>query len=160
MTTDRRRKQTVLLGICASIMLALTAGPTATQASEVNVGYFGKVAIEGYDPVAYFTDGKAVRGSEAFAYDWLGNAWHFSNDEHRKLFAANPISYAPQYGGHCADGVAYGELVVNIEPEVFKIIDGKLYLSGTAALGMEEGSDLMANAEGKWPELRADLLTQ
>ena len=160
MTMDKHRKQIVLLSIGATVMLSLTAASTVAQASEVNVGYFGKVAIEGYDPVAYFTDGKAVRGSEAFAYDWLGNAWHFSNDEHRKLFAANPISYAPQYGGHCADGVAYGELVVNIEPEVFKIIDGKLYLSGTAALGMEEGSDLMANAEGKWPELRADLLTQ
>ena len=157
MTTDMLQKKKALVGVGAIAMLALTA---VAQASEVNAGYFGNVAIEGYDPVAYFTDGKAVKGSEAFAYDWLGDSWHFASEEHRKLFAESPISYAPQYGGHCADGVAYGELVVNIEPEVFKIIDGKLYLSGTAALGMEEGSDLMANAEEKWPELRADLLTQ
>ena len=65
---------------------AIVSAAAAASAGEVNTGYFGDVAIKGYDPVAYFTDGKAVRGSEAISYDWLGATWRFSSDEHRRLF--------------------------------------------------------------------------
>src|SRR5262249_375855 len=58
--------------------------------SEVNTGYFGGVAIEGYDTVAYFTDNRPVKGSPDISYQWRGATWHFSSDEHRKLFVANP----------------------------------------------------------------------
>src|SRR5918995_185584 len=82
--------------VCA---LTLMAGAGSAFADDsVNTGYFGGVAIMGYDTVAYFTDGKAVKGSEKYSYEWLGASWHFANDEHRKLFAANPVSYAPQFG--------------------------------------------------------------
>jgi YHS domain-containing protein len=101
-----------------------------------------------------------VRGTQKFSYTWLGSDWYFANEEHRKLFSDNPISYAPQYGGHCADGVAGGEVYVNIEPDVWKIIDGKLYLSGSDALAIEAGSDVMAKAEANWPKLRADLVAR
>ena len=101
-----------LAAVSAGLMLAVLpfgpalAGGAKADAGAVNTGYFGSVAIEGYDTVAYFTDGKATKGSEEYSYDWLGASWHFANDEHRKLFAANPISYAPQFGGLCAEGVA------------------------------------------------------
>jgi YHS domain-containing protein len=146
----------------ACLLTGMLVGlPAQTVAAgEINVGYFGNVAIEGYDTVAYFTEGKPVRGTQKFSYTWLGSDWYFANEEHRKLFSDNPISYAPQYGGHCADGVAGGEVYVNIEPDVWKIIDGKLYLSGSDALAIEGGSDVMAKAEANWPKLRADLVAR
>ena len=57
------------------------------------------VAIKGYDSVAYFTEGKAVKGSEKYAFSWNDAVWYFSNAEHRKLFAAIPKKYAPNRGG-------------------------------------------------------------
>jgi hypothetical protein len=129
---------------------------TAAKAGEVNTGYFGDVAIKGYDPVAYFADHKAVRGSEAISYEWLGATWRFSSDEHRKLFSASPVSYAPQYGGLCAEGVAAaGEATVNIDPESWQIIDGKLYLSAPAHF-QDRVLDVAA-AERNWPIAHAKL---
>ena len=80
--------------------VAIAAGGVSAFAGDsVNTGYFGGVAIMGYDPVAYFTDGKAVKGSEEFSYDWLGTPWHFANAKHREMFMSEPLKYAPQYGG-------------------------------------------------------------
>jgi YHS domain-containing protein len=58
------------------------------------------VAIEGYDPVAYFTQGKAVEGSDEFSYHWMGATWYFASGEHLEMFKSNPERYAPQYGGY------------------------------------------------------------
>src|SRR4051794_18955214 len=90
------------------LVSALGAGPAAAGGA-VNTGYFGGVAIKGYDTVAYFTDGKAMKGSEEFAYDWLGTPWYFASAEHRDLFKGDPVKYAPQYGGYCTGGVAGGD---------------------------------------------------
>lgn len=142
----------------AVVLAAAIAGPA--QAGEINVGYFGSVAIEGYDTVAYFTERKALKGSPEFAHDWLGATWLFSRAQHRDLFAENPISYAPQYGGHCADGIAYGEKTVNIDPEAWRVIDGKLYLNHDqgAAVELVEAPGQMEKAEVNWPKLRTELL--
>jgi hypothetical protein len=102
----------------------------ATAGGKINTGYFGNIAIQGYDPVAYFTKGKAIKGSEDHTVKWLGAYWQFENDEHKQLFAANPQSYAPQYGGHCASGMAvHGGRTKDIDPEAWAIIDNKLYLN-------------------------------
>ena len=91
---------------------------SASAGSSINTGYFGGVAIEGYDTVAYFADGKATKGSEEFAYDWLGATWYFANAEHRDLFAEKPVQYAPQYGGSLRDGNRLRrEHAANIDPE-------------------------------------------
>jgi YHS domain-containing protein len=148
----------------ASIMRAAAlAGLFAcgsAMAGEVNTGYFGNVAIEGYDTVAYFTDGKPLQGSDAHAYDWLGATWLFASDEHRKLFAASPISYAPQYGGFCADGVSDGKghAQVNIEPTTWQIVNGKLYLAASA----EFANPPLPRDKGdqNWKRIEAELLTQ
>lgn len=132
------------------------------QAGEVNIGYFGNVAIKGYDPVAYFTERKAVKGSPEFSHEWLGATWLFSRSEHRDSFATNPVSYVPQYGGYCADGLAYGDKTANIDPEAWRIIDGKLFLNydqGSAA-ELEELPGQLAKAEANWPKLRARLLKE
>jgi YHS domain-containing protein len=137
-------------------MAALLFVGSPTLASEVNTGYFGNVAIEGYDTVAYFTDGKATKGSDEYSYDWLGASWHFASEEHKKLFEADPIAYAPQFGGLCAEGMAYDEMTVNIEPEVWQIIDGKLYITAGAHFG-EDMRAIRTKAEEKWPAVEALL---
>lgn len=138
-------------------LLAASFPHNAVVAGEINTGYFGNVAIEGYDPVAYFTEGKAVKGKSEFAHDWLGAEWHFANADHLQRFIADPVAYSPQYGGMCADGVAYGTMTVNIEPEVFSIIDGKLYLAFDpgAKQEIEELPGQLEKAEANWPEVKA-----
>jgi YHS domain-containing protein len=136
--------------------VAIVSLAAVANAGEINTGYFGDVAIKGYDPVAYFTDHKAIHGFDAISYDWLGATWRFSSDEHRRLFTASPISYAPQYGGLCAEGVAaHGEATVNIDPESWQIVDGKLYLS--AAAHFQDRALDVAAAEKNWPTSRAKL---
>ena len=101
----------------------------------------------------------ATKGSEQFSYDWLGASWQFASDEHRKLFAASPIAYAPQYGGLCSEGVVYNEITVNIEPEAWQIIDGKLYLTAGAQFDESYGEERRPQADENWDEVH-DLLTQ
>jgi YHS domain-containing protein len=139
------------------LLAAVACGPAgAAEPDGVNTGYFGNVAIEGYDTVAYFTDGKATKGLEQYSYEWLGASWYFANDEHRQLFAASPISYAPQFGGLCAEGMAFEEVTVNIEPEAWQIIDGKLYLTAGARFG-DNYEALIPAAEENWPAAEAQL---
>jgi YHS domain-containing protein len=122
----------------------------------IATGFSGDVAIRGYDPVAYFTDGKAVPGSEAYSYKWLGATWYFASDGHRRQFVASPISYAPQYGGLCAENIAeQGGVVVNIDPESWRIIDGKLYFSAEAHF-QDRKLDVAA-ADANWPKARAKI---
>jgi YHS domain-containing protein len=149
------------LGFAALGMLAAASAATPVFADEsVNTGYFGGVAIMGYDPVAYFTDNRAVKGSEEYSYDWLGTPWHFASSEHRSMFMSDPIKYAPQYGGYCAGEVALGSVTINIDPEAFKIIDGKLYLiydKPHADDFASHASDNLAIADANWPKIRAKL---
>ena len=145
----------------ALVLLATLAGQVSSaRAAEVNTGYFGNVAIMGYDTVAYFKMNDAVKGSEDLAFEWLGATWQFANAEHRQSFMANPIKYAPQYGGLCSLGVAYGEVTREIDPEAWSIIKGKLYLSySKGGMGdFSEGADTMiARADAKWPKVKARL---
>ena len=147
------------VALVAALALFAWSAP-AGAGTAVNTGYFGGVAIEGYDPVAYFTDGRATKGSEAFSYDWLGATWLFATAEHRDLFAEHPVRYAPQYGGHCAVGTAFGESTANIDPEVWSIVDGKLYLQysqGAQEEWEQDRANMIAAADEKWPEVKARL---
>jgi YHS domain-containing protein len=122
---------------------------------------FSGLGIMGYDPVAYFTEGRAVKGSPEFSHEWLGETWHFASAEHRDAFAADPIRYAPQYGGYCALGVAYDEASANLDPEAWRIVDGKLYLF-FGKEGLEEDWDrnpaaVVAEADARWPVIEARL---
>ena len=131
------------------------------SATEINKGYFGTVAIKGYDPVAYFTEERAVKGHEELSYRWLGADWQFTSEKHKQLFTQNPVKYAPQYGGHCSDGIAYGSMTTNIDPQAWRIIDGKLYLNYDqgAATEIEEIEGQLGKAEENWPEIRKRLLS-
>jgi YHS domain-containing protein len=145
-----------------SFAILTTLGASAAWAgSTVNTGYFDDVAIMGYDTVAYFTEGQATKGSPEISYQWLGATWQFANTEHRDAFAATPIRYAPQYGGLCALGVAKDERSVDIDPEAWRIVDGKLYLFFGKG-GLEQDWDpnpaaVVEKADANWPAIEAKL---
>ena len=116
-----------------------------------------RLAIKGYDPVAYFTDGKPTPGSARHEAVWREATWRFASAEHRELFLERPEAYAPQYGGYCAMGVAFGQKV-EVDPEAWTIVDGKLYLNYDKAF-MEkwraEKTAMIEAADRKWREVGA-----
>ena len=120
-TSLNRREAVGLMALVAAYPL-ITAIP-----SEVAQGT--PLAIKGYDPVAYFTDAIPTRGLPELEYDWDGHRYRFSRPEHRELFKANPVRYAPQFGNFCAMALSMGKLV-EADPENWLISDGKLYVFG------------------------------
>ncbi len=87
------------------------------------------LAIQGYDPVAYFTVERALPGDARFEYQWDERRWWFSSQENRNRFASDPVRYAPQFANFCAVALARGEVKL-ANPEYWLISDGKLYLFG------------------------------
>lgn len=150
----------------AMLTMAFTAAwcGSAVADGRVNTGYFGGLAIKGYDPVAYFTDSRAVQGSSEFSQEFLGETWQFASAEHRDMFAATPAKYAPQYGGYCAGEMLFADVgtgvTTNIDPEAWRIIDGKLYLfydRGYAQVFEEHAGEWIAKADANWPNVEARL---
>ncbi len=86
------------------------------------------VAIKGYDPVAYFTQNKAVIGNDSITMEWSGSIWKFVSKDNLKIFALEPIKYAPAYGGFCAYGASEKHLSPT-DPTAFTIVNNKLYLN-------------------------------
>ena len=161
MTTNRSATTGCLFAAAVTIALLSAGTAAAEERSPVNTGYFGNVAILGYDPVAYFTDGHAVQGLPEIKQSWLGATWYFASTQHRDAFAADPISYAPQYGGFCAGSMSVGLITDNIDPESWRIIDGKLYLFGGTG-GIEQDFDpaaakIIADADAQWPEMKKKI---
>ncbi len=115
------------------------------------------VAIKGYDPVAYFTEGAPRKGSKEFSSEHKGAKWHFASAANKALFDADPERYTPVYGGYCAYGVAQGYLV-KIEPDAWAIRDGKLYLNydkNVQAEWAKAPATYIKQADAKWPDLIA-----
>ncbi len=119
-------KKIFILALLTSFILVFNSSVVfATETPNPSV--YG-VALKGYDTVAYITDGRAIKGSSKYSYNWNDASWYFSKPENRDLFAANPERYAPQFRGHCAYGLAKGKLVA-ADPEQWTIVDGKLYVN-------------------------------
>jgi hypothetical protein len=116
------------------------------------------VAIKGYDPVAYFTMGQAVKGSEEFVHEWLETKWLFVNAEHRDLFAADPLSYVPQYGGYCSDATFVDDKA-DVNPTAWRIVSGRLYLfySEPGAATWSEDDYAVKKADAAWEHVKAGL---
>ena len=112
--------------LCGSAFAAILVASTAVAGERINKDA-EDVAIRGYDTVAYFTQGRPVKGSPEFEYVWQDARWRFASAEHRSLFASEPDRYAPQFGGFCTGGVGLGRLSP-IDPEAWVIVDGRLYL--------------------------------
>ena len=124
------RRGVLALGVTAFLFStsARAAEPPINTLKNSLFGGRTDSAINGYDPVAYFTVGKPVKGQDGFATEWMGAKWKFSSQANLDLFKSNPEKFAPQYGGYCAYGVTQGSLV-KVEPEQFTLRDGKLYLN-------------------------------
>lgn len=136
-------------------VLVATLLATSLAAAPVNTNWRG-LAIKGYDPVAYFTDGKPFEGDTKFTFEWQGAKWRFASAENRDAFAREPARYAPQFGGYCAWAVSQG-YTADIDPEAWKLVDGKLYLNYSPKVQAKWEEDVarnIANAESNWPALR------
>lgn len=113
-------------------------------------------AIRGYDAVAYHNAGKAIAGDPAYTFDWEGATWRFSSAANRDAFAADPVKYAPAYGGYCAYGTSNG-YKVSTAPEAFAIEDGKLYLNysiGVQKTWNKDRKGYIEKADNNWVTLQ------
>jgi len=138
--------------ILACILLAVSASAFAQN----NVDSSG-LALQGYDPVAYFTDKQPVRGKAEFTAQHEGATYRFASAANRDAFAAAPAKYAPQYGGYCAFGLASG-YKAPIEPDAWTVVDGKLYLNYNRSVRSRWSTDIpgfIRKADANWPTVRS-----
>lgn len=144
--------------IAAAMAFAVPAAlPGAAMAAKppVYTAPLSDVAVGGYDVVAYFTQGKPVKGDKAFQTEWKGAEWRFSSAANLAKFKANPAAYAPQYGGYCAWAVAQG-YTASGDPQQWKIVGGKLYLNYNADIQSKWSKDipgLIRKGDGNWPSV-------
>jgi len=148
--------------IIALLVLAALQGDIIAQSSDIAHGYNTNkkgLAIDGYDPVAYFSEHKAIEGEKDIQLSSAGITYYFSSVKNRDLFKSNPEKYQPQYGGWCAYAMGATGEKVEIDPETFKIIDGKLYLfynkffNNTKKTWDKDESNLKASADKNWTKL-------
>src|SRR5688500_9503780 len=140
--------------LCGSAFAAILVASAAVAGEKINKDA-EDVAIRGYDTVAYFTQGRPVKGSPEFEYVWQDARWRFASAEHRGLFASEPDRYAPQFGGFCTGGVSLGRLY-SIDPEAWIIVDARLYLHGNKEGRDETAADPEAHiaaAADEWEAL-------
>ena len=144
-------KNTLL--ICLTCMLLLPV-----YAAKPPVFATSEGAIRGYDPVAYFTQGKPVKGLNQYTMQWQGATYKFASAANLALFAADAAKYAPQYGGYCAYAVSAGYTASTV-PEAWAIVDGKLYLNYSLGVQKKWRQDIpgrIAAANKNWPQVLAD----
>ena len=138
-----------------SLIVAGLALPVFAQTkSLLNLDKSG-VAIQGYDPVAFFTDKKPVKGDQKFLLKHDGAIYFFASKEHKDAFKAEPAKYEPVFGGYCAYGVSRNKLI-EIDVDAFQIVDGKLLLQYSKGVRADFNADAKANlakADANWPKL-------
>jgi len=141
---------------CTLIQLLLLCSlATTAAAGNFNVEREGGPAIHGYDPVAYF-NGTAVKGATTIKTSYQGATFYFSDTVNRDKFQTSPDKYAPQFGGHCAYGVRMGKKL-DVDPEVYAVLDGKLYLllnRATKEVWDQDRARNIAIANSLWPSLK------
>ncbi|MCU0422431.1 MAG: YHS domain protein [Bacteroidia bacterium] len=153
-------KQFILI-ICIGVTVQLIAqNSTVNRLKHYNLEK--GLAIQGYDPVAYFIAGKAVKGNKLISAHVQGAIYYFSTETNKKIFLTNPVKYEPQYGGWCAYAMGdYGKKV-EVDPETFKILDGKLYLFYNAYLNNtltswnKDEKNLKIKADANWLKLTSN----
>jgi hypothetical protein len=119
-----------------------------------------ELALDGYDAVAYFDEGKPLKGSTQYTHRWQGATWRFATAARRDRFAAEPERFAPQFGGYCAWAVSHG-YTADADPEAWAIVDGKLYLNYNRDVQKEWSADraaLIVAGNANWPKLLAGEL--
>jgi YHS domain-containing protein len=140
----------VLALLTPAISVVAAGGPTTA----INTDESG-LALKGYDPVAYFVDGRAVEGSPALPYEWNGATWRFASAANRERFIRNPKAYAPQFGGYCAWAVSRN-YTADIDPDAFDVVAGKLYLNYSKLVQLRwkmNRDENIRKAQRNWPRL-------
>ena len=146
------------------LFIAFCLGPLSLLAQDANsrskeFNLEKGIAIDGYDPVAYFKSNKAVKGSKSLAVFYQGVTYHFSSPENKEDFKKNPSRYEPEYGGWCAYAMGAKGEKVTIDPETFKIVSGKLYLfynryfTNTLKSWNKDESNLKMKADQHWKKI-------
>jgi YHS domain-containing protein len=142
----------VRLATLAVLFMSIAAGaPVLAAGPEVNATITG-LALRGYDPVAYFTDGKPVLGDYTITAQHDGATYRFASEAHKELFLKDPAKYLPEFGGFCAFGTAQG-VKVDGDPNVWKIVNNKLYLNLAPSVAKRWEQDVPGNikeANEKW----------
>ncbi len=137
------------LSLVAGALLFLAVRAPAAESIHKADG----LALSGYDAVAYFTEGKAVKGSKEFEFEWRGARWRFASAANRDAFKGAPAKYAPQYGGYCAWAVSR-DYTYSADPEAWRIVDGRLYLNynkDVQAKWAQELPQVIDRADRNWP---------
>jgi YHS domain-containing protein len=143
-----------LVSRLAVVALALVAATASLSAQRINTDR-GRLAVKGYDVVAYFVDGRAVEGTQAFEHEVGGARYRFASAANRDRFASDPQRYVPQYGGFCAWAVSRG-YTADTDPLAWKIVDGRLFLNYDRRVQRTWEGDVSGNvkkADGNWPAL-------
>jgi YHS domain-containing protein len=144
------------------LFVALISATTFAQTAAKRIAEYNlenKVAIQGYDPVAYFTQKKAAKGKPAIAATYEGVTYNFATQADKDLFLKNPTQYEPQYGGWCSYAMGATGEKVEIDPETFKIVDGKLnlfynaFFNNTLKTWNKDEAKLKAKADANWKKL-------
>jgi YHS domain-containing protein len=139
----------------AALLLASVAAPSVRAESPSDVNTIDGIALHGFDPVAYFTQNKAVKGDAQVTAVHHGITYEFASKEDQAAFQANPEKYVPQYGGFCAFAVSRG-LKADIDPHEFAIDDGKLYVNNSGRAQQRFIEDVKGNiekADHNWPDV-------
>ena len=168
MTAARRNRRhycfslAAIIGLfaCAGLTFVLATGPGASASERIVVDWHTGLAIDGYDPVAFFTDGKPLQGSANLELRRGDVVWRFINVGNRAAFAAAPNVYIPQYGGYDAIGVARG-LAVAGNPNVWVIQGQRLFLFYDSARRQKFVTDpnrVIASADRKWPDVQRSIV--
>ena len=138
----------------AALLLAFAVPMTShARSPEIYTGILSATAVGGYDPVAYFTEGRPVEGRRDITHTWKGVTWRFASEKNRDAFKADPAAYAPQYGGYCAWAVSQGYTAKG-DPKHWKVVNGKLYLNYDARVQKDWEKDIpghIAKAGKNWP---------
>jgi YHS domain-containing protein len=145
------RKLLTALAFALSAIFLVT--PAHAEQAPVYTGFLSRVAVSGYDPVAYFTDGRPVRGTTQHRTTFRGYEYRFASAEHLAAFRANPTRYLPQYGGYCAWAVAQGYTAAG-NPQNWRIVDGRLYLNYNDEIQQRWERDIpgfIRSANANWP---------
>ena len=148
--------RSALFAACLALAPAVLAAPAANAEPPVYTGSFSDTALQGYDPVAYFEQGEAVKGSDDFTTEYMGATFKFASAADRDAFIADPAAYAPQYGGYCAWAMADGRYAKG-DARYWRIVDGKLYLNYNAGIQKKWEKDVpgfISKADTHWTELR------
>ncbi len=146
--------------LAATLMFSIAANAQdATGLRKKHFNLSNGVAIEGYDPVAYFTQKKAVKGSKSQSVYYQGATYYFSSVANKEAFKAAPAKYEPEYGGWCAYAMGDNGEKVSVDPGTFKIVAGKLYLfynrflTNTLKDWNKNEAALKMAADANWPKL-------